>query len=575
MVFKQIFGYFGRVLKRYFTPYIYVFFFLWNLCSIYGQKLTLKITAKDSLNTILINASHFQKEHDTEVSVFASVDSIKNKFIQRGFFDTAIDTIYKKDTIYHAQFYLGKPKQLIRIYYTNTLISKKQLFDITSSVTDKHFDSEIKEVPAILNSIVGVFENQGNSFTEVSLKNISFKEEKIEAHLQIKKTSIRKINKIIINGYSSFPKKFLTHHFQLKKNTLFTKSKLDKTSSIINTLSFVSETKPPEVLFTKDSTIVYLSLKKKAANKFDGLVGFASKENGKGLTFNGYLDITLENIFNSGESFTLYWKNNGEERQVLDLSLKLPYLFNSRLSPQLAVNIYKQDSTFITTKAKLALPYAINTRNAIGVSIHSETSSNLLTLDNNIAIDNYNTLFYGVNYSYQIPNQHTLFPIKFNLKSEVLRGRRKIDNNTLAQSKILFNSSYIWSFDLKNHIYMNNETGILLSKNILSNELFRIGGVHSIRGFNEESIAAPIYSFFNLEYRFAPNNSSYLYTITDLGYLGSNIKNQNANIFSLGLGYAFKTKFGLLDLSYATGKFSDQPLDINNSKVHLRIVSFF
>jgi len=575
VIFKQIFGYFEEVLKRNFTPYIYVFILLWNLCSVYGQKLTLKITAKDSLNTIRIHSIQYQKEHNTEISIFASVDTIKTKLIQKGFFNTRVDTILKKDSIYHAQFYLGKPNQLIRVYYTDTTLSKKQLFSITSSATDSYFDTKIKKVPTILNAIVAIFENQGNSFTEVSLKNIAFKKERIEAYLHIKKTNTRKINKIIINGYTHFPKKFLSHHLQLKNNTLFTKSKLDKTSALLNTLPFVSETKPPETLFTKDSTIVYLSLQKKAANTFDGLIGFASKEGRKGLSFNGYLDITLHNIFNSGESFSLYWKNNGDKRQVLDLSLKLPYVYNSKLSPQIALNIYKQDSTFITTKAMLALPYAINMRSAIGASVQSETSSNLLTLNNNTNIDSYNTIFYGINYRYHTYNQHPLFPIKFNVQSEILRGRRKMNNNTLTQSKIRFNTSYIWSFDTKNHVYIHNETGFLFSKNTLSNELFRIGGVNSIRGFNEESITAPSYSFLNAEYRFAPNNASYLYTVTDMGYIYSKNNNQKSTLLGLGLGYAFKTKFGLLNLSYVAGKFSERPFDFNNSKVHIKVLSFF
>ena len=39
---------------------------------------------------------------------------------------------------------------------------------------------------------------------------------------------------------------------------------------------------------------IYLYLKKKNANKFDGLIGFNSKEDGNGLEFNGYLDLHLE-----------------------------------------------------------------------------------------------------------------------------------------------------------------------------------------------------------------------------------------------------------------------------------------
>ena len=113
------------------------------------------------------------------------------------------------------------------------------------------------------------------------------------------------------------------------------------------------------------------------------------------------------------------------------------------------------------------------------------------------------------------------------------------------------------------------------SDNYLANELFRIGGVNNIRGVNEESIFASIYSVFNLEYRFKPNATSYFYSITDFSYTENDIANQKTNIFSLGLGYALITKAGVLNLSYANGKFDNEPFSIQNSKIHVKIISTF
>ncbi len=570
-----IFTKFLAHLKRHSALNLVLVFFLWNFGSIHGQKLTLNISAKDSVNTFFINSIEYQKIHLSEISLFNSLDSVKNKLEQKGFLNFSLDSIVKKDSIYHAKFNLGTLNKTIRIYYSNEDIRKEQLFKVISSVKDNYFDISTESIPNTLNAIVGIFETQGNSFTQVSLKNILVKKELIEGYLNIVKSDIRKIDNIVINGYEDFPKTYLRYFLRIKKNTLFNKTKLDNVSELLNTLLFVTEIKPPEVLFTKDSTIVYLYLKKKASNKFDGLLGFTSKENGSGISFNGYLDFTLHNIFNGGESFSLYWKNNSNERQVFNISTTLPYIFNSRFSPEVAFNIFKQDSTFINTKTKFLLPYAINERNAIGISLHTETSSNLLTNSITGNIDDFSTLFYGLNYSYQISNQSRLFPIKFNIYSELLTGRRKTDKITIKQSKIYFKSTYLWSLNLKNHIFLQNETSTLLSDNILTNELFRIGGVNSIRGFNEESIFASTYSYFTIEYRFNTNNSSYLYSITDIGYVDNETINQSSQIYSLGLGYAFTTKLGLLNFSYAIGKFSNLPLDISNSRFHIKIVSFF
>ena len=116
---------------------------------------------------------------------------------------------------------------------------------------------------------------------------------------------------------------------------------------------------------------------------------------------------------------------------------------------------------------------------------------------------------------------------------------------------------------------------MLNSENYYNNELFRIGGINTIRGFNEESIFASSYSIFNLEYRFKPSSSSYFFTITDFAYVNDKIIDKTSQIYSLGIGYSFVTKIGLLNVSYAVGKFSDQPISLGDSKLHIKLVSIF
>ena len=96
-------------------------------------------------------------------------------------------------------------------------------------------------------------------------------------------------------------------------------------------MQFISEIKPPEVLFTKDSTLLYIYFKKQQNNSFDGIVNFTSKEDG-GVLFNGNINLKLNNVLNTGERFELFWNSIGEERQEFKLSTNLPYILNSKFS---------------------------------------------------------------------------------------------------------------------------------------------------------------------------------------------------------------------------------------------------
>ena len=64
---------------------------------------------------------------------------------------------------------------------------------------------------------------------------------------------------------------------------------------LLNQLPFAQQKRPSEVLFTKDSTSVYLYLEKIKSNRFDGFIGFGTDETTGKIEFDGYLDLNLIN----------------------------------------------------------------------------------------------------------------------------------------------------------------------------------------------------------------------------------------------------------------------------------------
>jgi len=352
------------------------------------------------------------------------------------------------------------------------------------------------------------------------------------------------------------------------------KEKIDLASRAINNLPFAEERKPPEVLFTNDSTIIYLYLNKKKSNQFDGIIGFASKEESNGIEFNGYLDLAINNIFNSGETIALYWKNNGENRQRFYLEAEVPYIFNLPLTPRANFELYRQDSTFSNVRANISLLYNFTGKGQLAAEFSSE-NSNDLSNGNSIGVASYSNMFYGLSYNYKLLDADVLFPIKFNLGFSALLGSRTEESNSTDQLKFIIDAHYLYAINNKNYVFIRNSSGLLNSDNYFENELFRIGGVNNLRGANEESIFASAYTIFNVEYRFKPNLSSYFYSITDFSYSENKLILENTNVISLGLGYAFRTKAGILNLSYAIGKFNNSPFTFDNSKVHIKILSNF
>ena len=134
---------------------------------------------------------------------------------------------------------------------------------------------------------------------------------------------------------------------------------------------------------------------------------------------------------------------------------------------------------------------------------------------------------------------------------------------------------YIVNLNYKNSIYLKNNTEILNSDSYLINELFRFGGINSIRGFNENSIDASFYSVLNSEYRYQFNQDLYIHSIIDFAYFENQITALKQKIYSFGVGIGLQTTPGIIKFSIANGNAENQDFNFSNTKIHISISSKF
>ncbi len=557
----------NQQLKVTFLPYIYVCFFLIISLKGFSQEFSLELISKNRNEQQILDKINYQKKIKNIPSINSEIEKISNLLKNMGYFTNTIDSIKKIDKKYSAFFSFNDliEKAIIRIDSSENATIKN------IKLINNSFEIKISELEPILNSISETLDNQGKSFSKVQLKNIQIKNKTLFADLKINPSEKRTIQKVIIKGYENFPTSFLKNYFRIKPSTIFNQKKMEEISSNSKNLPFIEEIKPPEVLFTKDSTQLFVYISKKQNNSIDGIVNFSSKENG-GVLFNGMLDVRFQNIINTGERFEIFWNSIGEERQEFKITTEIPYIFNSIISPEIAFSIYKQDSTFLNTNFKANLKFSLDNFYKLGIQYESESSENLEQLATN-NIETFSNNFYGIYFSYTKPRNDVFYLDKFHFDINPALGKRKTSNDFTNQFKIKTTLSYIWDINPRNSLYIRNETGYLNSDTYLTNELFRIGGANSIRGFNEQSIFTESYTFFNIEYRILTNSSSYLYSITDFGRFSSQKEQKNA--LSFGIGYLFNTKNSQININLAAGKNDSTPIDFKQVKLIVNWKNFF
>lgn len=559
-------------MKALFTPYIYTLFFTLFLTSIHAQNWQLKIIPSDSISKLALKSVSFKETFNSTDEILVELDSILYQLEQIGIFTPQLELLNATEQVYIYKFSAGKIFDEIALNFEKNQFNTF-LKDYNYNEKSNTINIPVSQTKPFLKSLIAYFESIGYPFVDVQLKNQKIESDQLSAFVNITVANKRTIDKIVIEGYSAFPLSFINHQTPLKIGTTFNQQKINKTAESLHRLSFVHQLKEPAILFTKDSTIIYLYLDKKKAHQFDGLIGFNNTENSSKLKLHGYVDVQLNNLFNKGEQLAIHWQNTTQKQTSFQLKTSIPFILNSPISLEGSFNLYKQDAAFLTTSFYAGLMYPFE-KHILKTSLRS-FSSHVLTNSNNILMDDFTKLLYGLTYSYKLETENRFFPTELEGELSAFTGTRKtfLGNTTQQEVQLLIN--YTWKINRRNYIFAQNQSAKLIGNQFLINELFLIGGTNSIRGFNENQLFSTAYSIFKLEYRMVTSIDSYFYTITDYGISKNKVDNTNFNMLGLGLGYVFKVNSGFLNFSYSIGKFSNTSFDINQSKVHLKWLQKF
>ncbi|WP_345005262.1 POTRA domain-containing protein [Snuella lapsa] len=560
-------------------------FLLLIICSLfasesYSQNLRLKIKGTSDTDSHTIDSiGYVSTPHKNYVSIANEIKTLQKKLSKLGYIENKCSPAIKlNDSTFSTTFELKKKYHTIYIYYDNTTIDASILKAISKRVFDTYFELDFKTIENSLHYINSKNIEKGFPFSKLRLANIVPTENlKLRADLVLEShKEPRTINNIIIRGYELFPKAYLNHFFKIKPKQIYNSDNIKRKTELFNNLNFANQIKPPEVLFSKDSTIVYLYIEKSKSNSFNGFLGFGTNtETGK-LEFDGYLDLNLINNLNYGESLKLLYKSDEGNQKTFETNLSLPYLFKSPIGINLRLHIFKKDSLFTTINQSAKLNYLINSNHKIYSGVLTSQSSNLLSLNTNTNIKDYKTTAFTFAYEYtKTQSNNLLFPLHSNLYIETTLGKRISSDIENKQTGITLNAFTIINLNKKNSLFLKVNSANLISNTYLENELLRFGGINSIRGFEENSLQASFYSTINTEYRLQLGNNLYIHTITDASYFENKMLHRKEKLFGYGFGLGIITKSGLFKLNYANGKSENQKFKLSNSKVHLSLTTQF
>jgi outer membrane protein assembly factor BamA len=286
------------------------------------------------------------------------------------------------------------------------------------------------------------------------------------------------------------------------------------------------------------------------------------------------------------------------------LLVKIPYVLKSNFPFETSFELYRRDSLFLNLQASAATEVEIRRSQFIKFGINwlqtNALGFNIDDIRNSKKLPQYiDSRFIGALVQYKWANTENIFyPLK---KGDIIvkltGGTRSIKkNNAISTIKDAFDPTFDyarlydtlakvspqikWNALIQKFIPLKKyktikaswQMGALVSNNIFFNEQFLLGGIKSIRGFDEESQPASLYGIGSVEYRLPAGNNAYFSLFSDGAWLrASTLNNVRSLLYgSFGLGIAINAKGGVFVLNIANGKRSDEAnFTFRRTKMHL------
>jgi len=560
--------------------------------SAFSQKIELNILFND---TALKASKLINYNNELELSSLKSeLKNNLNQLHQKGYLMCSIDSI-TADSLHYTVYY-----KLGQTFKWSTLSNQNIDEEILSKIgfRDKLYNNKPfnqKQLSNLYEKVITHYENNGYPFASIKLDSIVINDNELKAQLYIEKNKLYKIDSILIKGNATISPQYIKNYIGIKDGDLYSEQALRKISNKLKELPFVTEEQHWKMIFNEEESKLFLYLKKKQASRFDGVLGVLPDDETGKLRLTGDVKLNLINSFKKGEKVSFNWRAIQENTQDLKFDVFYPFLFNTPFGLDYNFKLYKRDTTFIDVGNKIGARYLLKGNNYFSVFFHNKSSNllskaNLSTLTVLPSYADVSTQLYGIgiyneNLDYNL-NPRKGYRIDFNgsLGNKRIKKNTEIDE-TLYQNLTLktniynteLNADFYLPISKRSVIKFGTKNGYTFNENLFDNELLRIGGLLTLRGFDEESIFASFYTIETLEYRFILEQNSYLFAFFDGAYYESDTYDSfvSDRPYGFGAGMSFETKAGIFSISYAIGKQFDNPILFRSAKIHFGFVNFF
>ena len=436
----------------------------------------------------------------------------------------------------------------------------------------------------------------GYPFAAVRLDSIRITNAGVRATLVVEEGDPVFLDSALIRGDARIAPAYLYNYLGIRPGSSFSQQTMARVSVKLRELPFLTETRPAETEFFPGKARPVLFLKGKRASQFNGVVGIQPDNARSGKVFvTGDIRMRLLNAFGKAELIDLNWSNPQPRSQELKLNFSYPFIFSLPIGIDGDLRLFKKDTVFLELIRQAAFRYFFSGINSVRVFSGRKTSNLISTkgYENTTVLPPFADVA-SSNYGLGLQLQRLDYRLNprrgYSVDVSAAAGVRTVSRNSRVNPAVydslkLRSTQYRaeGAMDVYFPVFSRGvinagvSGGWMLADNIFSNELYRFGGLKSLRGFDEQSLTASSFMIGKMEYRFILEQNSYLLLFYNRAWFEDRSRREvlRDSPRGLGAGITFDTRLGIFSFTYALGAGRGTPLQFRSAKVHFGMINFF
>lgn len=520
-----------------------------------------------------------------------SFNELVNVIQKDGYLLAGVDTVLMDSTTVIAQITVGEKYRWASLKPGNL----EETILTSIGYRDRFYENKpfkYEEVSRILKRIITYMENNGFPFASVKLDSITIDQHHISASLNADTGPFIIFDTVALDGESKTKPLFLSNYLRIKPGAPYEEKKVAQANAKLKRLPYLKVIEAPFVTFQLKQGTPHFKLADIKANQVDGIIGLLPNEGvgGKPL-ITGQFDILLQNLFGTGKGLSLNWQRTQINSQNLRIRYDHPNVFKSPVNIKAGFSLLKEDTLFINRNLSLSLSLLAGKYSSIRVFTDIKVARKIANTPNENAgqafqYADFNLNQYGVGYDYSnldnplLPTRGLIFDLETSVGNKTITGENgaALDSVEVSDVQYNFSASAHYYFPVTNRFVIKSRilAGSVVSDRLFYNDLYRIGGLATLRGFVENEFFVSDFAVGSLEGQYFLDNESYMFLFYDQGYIFADIDRKIEDYpAGLGAGLTFTTNAGAFSFVYALGRTSNQSFNINFSKIHFGYITRF